>query len=142
MVRKNILIDKPFQLKFAMYSIVPILLIDLCFWVAIEFYFNQMANEALIGGLKKEHDFFKLLQYQKVQFIEIIIFFSLVVGLIMTIWSLYISHRIAGPLRKFEKNLIRCNSLDEAKSYPIEFRKDDFFKPLASSFNEFIRKIS
>ena len=140
-MRNKILIDKPFQLRFVVYSIIPVLLIDLSFWVAIEFYFNKMANEALISGLSKGHDFFKLLHYQKVQFLVVLMYLSFFVGLIMTIWGVYISHRIAGPLRKFEKNLERYSSLEEAKCLPIEFRKDDFFKPLAVSFNKFIQRI-
>jgi hypothetical protein len=141
-LRKQIFINKSFQLQFAATLIIPIIIIDLCFWAAIEYNFNLLANEALADGLDKGHHFFILLNYQKAKFLKTLIGVSIFVSVIMIVWGIYLSHKIAGPLTKFEMMLMEYKSLSEARDNKVTFRKNDFFQSLPQVFNDFIQRIS
>ncbi len=141
MLRKKILVDKKFQLSFVGYTIIPVILIDLCFWLAIEYHFNNLAHQALQVGLQRGHQFFSLLHFQKTQFISLLFIVSLLIAAIMLVWGIYISHRLAGPLVKFNESLKNYQSIEEAREKPVLFRQKDFFYEISKSFNEFIGRL-
>lgn len=141
-MRKKLFIDKAFQLRFMVTLLVPILIIDLFFLVAIEYNFRELASQALADGLEKNHQFFKLLSYQKWMFEKSLMVVSGVTALIMLIWGVYTSHRIAGPLKKLENKFNQYQNLAEAKDEKISFRRNDYFQDLPKAFNDFIKRIS
>ena len=55
---------------------------------------------------------------------------------VMMMGSVYLSHKIAGPIYRLNKYLTDMAG-DKVKPQRITFRKYDFFKDLAANFNEF-----
>jgi len=62
--------------------------------------------------------------------------FTLLTLLILVLGSIYLSHKIAGPIFRINKYL-QSVSKGEKKPHEIHFRKYDFFDDLAENFNEF-----
>ena len=56
------------------------------------------------------------------------------------ILSVFVSHKMAGPIFKFEKTLRQLNQGDEVEK--IKLRRGDSFKELASEINTLIDKFS
>ena len=139
--RRRILINKNFQLKFSFFLLIPIIIIQNIFWISIEFFFKNMIHEGNIRNLPEGHSFYTLLAYQKKELLVILIFSSIIVSIIMFIWGLYISRRIAGPLYKLEMYLNASKSLDEVVNKKLEFRKSDFFLNIPEAFNQIIKRI-
>ena len=53
--------------------------------------------------------------------------------------SLKLSHRFAGPMHRFSKELQRLGDGEDVA--PMQFRKDDFWKDLAEAFNAVQQRI-
>ena len=139
--RRRILINKTFQLKFSFFLLIPIIIIQNIFWISIEFFFKNMIREGNIRNLPEGHSFYSLLAYQKKELLVILVFSSIIVSIIMFIWGLYISRRIAGPLYKLEMYLNESKTLEEVVNKKLEFRKSDFFLNIPEAFNHFIQRI-
>lgn len=140
--RSIILINKSFQLKFSTLLLVPILIIQVLFWLAIEIFFQNMIKRGEAHHLPIGHNYYNLLAIQKNELTIILIGTSFFVAILMFIWGIYISHRIAGPFYKLETYLNEANSLEDVKKFKLEFRKNDFFLNIPKTFNQFINRIS
>jgi ABC-type multidrug transport system permease subunit len=140
--RAKVLINKNFQLKFSAFCLIPIFLIQVMFWLAIEMFFHKMIKKAQAFNLPAGHDFYKLLAQQKKELMFLLLCSSVFVAVVMFIWGIYTSHRIAGPFYKMERYLLETKNLDEAKKSKLCFRKKDFFLNIPKAFNEFIERIS
>ena len=129
-VRKQYLIKKGFQLRFMIIIIAAMLLIALVtswsiYSALIETLYNQFHGENL--ALIKHAITYKL-------FIR-----SLLLIFAIAVLSIFISHRIAGPVYKFEntlKALVRGEKVRE-----IGLRKRDEFYDLAMAINSLIKSM-
>jgi len=129
-VRKQYLIKKGFQLRFMIVIIVAMLLIAaVTSWsvysAVIETLYNQFHGENL--ALIKHAITYKL-------FIR-----SLLLIFAIAVLSIFISHRMAGPVYKFEntiKALVRGEKVRE-----IGLRKRDEFYDLATAINSLIKSM-
>ena len=129
--RRLLLINKPFQLRFAFYVVSWMIALSVTYPLIIYEIFELMgrvltrlSTDPSIGEqiLSKRQDIFLLL-----------VFLQLAVMCVMFLVSIFLSHRIAGPVYKLMK------SMEEARlgqlQGPIFFRKNDHFKELADQFN-------
>ncbi len=139
--RSDILINKSFQLRFSTLLLIPIVIIQACFWLAIETFFYNMIKKGETHHLPAGHNYYNLLAIQKNELMMILLATSFFVAVLIFIWGIYISHRIAGPLHKLEKYLNESNSLEDATKVKLEFRENDFFLNIPSAFNQFVQKI-
>ena len=129
-VRKQYLIKKGFQLRFMIIIIAAMLLIALVtswsiYSAVIETLHNQFHGENL--ALIKYAITYKL-------FIR-----SLLLIFAIAVLSIFISHRMAGPVYKFEntiKALVRGEKVRE-----IGLRKRDEFYDLATAINSLIKSM-
>ncbi len=133
--RRILLINKPFQFRFIFYVcswvfalslIYPYLIMELFDW----FYRRLGADptgpaiQALQGT---KTDFLILLAILQVTFIAIIFFLTL-----------FMSHRIAGPIYKLRKLM---NEARNGRLEPVSFRKSDHFQELAADYNRLVESI-
>ena len=129
-VRKQYLIKKGFQIRFMIIIIAAMLLIALVtswsiYSALIETLYNQFHGENL--ALIKHAITYKL-------FIR-----SLLLIFAIAVLSIFISHRMAGPVYKFEntiKALVRGEKVRE-----IGLRKRDEFYDLATAINSLIKSM-
>ena len=129
-VRKRYLIKRGFQLRFMIVILVSMLLIAaVTSWsiysALIETLYNQFHGESL--ALIKHAITFKL-------FIR-----SLLLIFAIAVISVFISHRMAGPVYKFENTIKALARGEEVKK--IGLRKRDEFFDLAMAINSLIKSI-
>ncbi|MBM3245635.1 MAG: hypothetical protein FJZ15_07605 [Candidatus Omnitrophica bacterium] len=111
-------------------AIIPTTIVALCVYYLI---FNMMAWQLVIP----ESIAYNLVPVLRK--VNIIIFVSIPIILAL-VWTaaLIISHRIAGPIYRMEKEL--DERISGAKHGPIHLRKKDEFKALVEKFNKLICK--
>jgi len=132
--RKNYFIKKRFQARFAIYFLALVIL-EAVLIGALFLYASKgtLTTAYLQEGLRIENTS----SFFFVSFILITLIVGVMVGLSAMVVFIYLSHRMAGPLYRFEK------SLDEITGgnlrYRIRLRKTDQFEELQNSLNNFIK---
>jgi nitrogen fixation/metabolism regulation signal transduction histidine kinase len=136
--RSIIIINKKFQLKFAFFVCTWIFALSMIYPIIIynifEF-FTKALSQGQTAQLTPEK--IKDLQTQMIIVLGVLQLIFLAITFIITI---FVSHRIAGPLYKLKK------SMDEVakgnRDIRITFRKNDHFKELQDSFNEMVQSLA
>lgn len=136
-LRKNYFIKKSFQSKFIALFVLLLFVEALL----IAGLFMYMSGETLTTGYSGTHFVIEKTSTFFVVSFTIIIF---VVATAMTIAGIslfiFLSHRIAGPLYRFEETLKDICGGD--LTVRINLRKNDQLKTLQSTFNEAVEKIN
>jgi hypothetical protein len=90
--------------------------------------------------LSENHPYFKFVAYESERFFQNI-FVGLFVGVLTsTFLTIYLSHRLAGPIVRMKKYFETISKVDEP-IHPLKFRKMDFFSDLAPIVNRSIEVI-
>jgi sensor histidine kinase YesM len=128
--RRNFLINKPFQLKFSFYVVSWIFVLSIIFPIIIyniyDFLFKYLALDpqgpqiAIVQETRRNI----LLQLGTLQLVFFIFIFVL---------SIFISHRIAGPLYKLGKVMKEAK---DGRLEAVKFRSKDYFPELAETFSD------
>ncbi|MCE9498917.1 MAG: hypothetical protein K8R21_00110 [Leptospira sp.] len=162
--RWNYLIDKEFQLTFLLHNSV-ILVFGILLTLGVLYWVNETKYEGgavfklrqdpikvyqkgfeEIGGVEVEKfvekeiylpDYDHRLDRFSIQFSAILTLSGLFL-IILSIFFIYNSHRMAGPIHNIKVSLRRL--LDEGKADKIKLRKTDEFHDLAEAINELIEK--
>jgi len=129
--RRTFLVNRPFQLRFSIF---------VCLWVvAISFVYPliiQQLFEALMRYAEKDPGSAPLKQIQVAKEDLINLLFWSQVGFVTLafMFSIFVSHRIAGPLYKLTEAMKKAkySTLKEV----IQFREKDYFKEIATAFND------
>jgi methyl-accepting chemotaxis protein len=132
--RRIFLIDKPFQLRFSLYTVTWIAALGIAYPLII-----QNLVESLIRVLRVAVDGPGLDQLTalKSTVTQQLIISQIGAVTVVFVISIFVSHRIAGPiykLRKFFEGLAKGNFADELK-----FRKTDYFQNLADDYNTMLK---
>ncbi|MBN1405309.1 MAG: hypothetical protein JW946_02180 [Candidatus Omnitrophica bacterium] len=131
--RKNKIIQGPIQKKLLLLvffaAVIPAGIITVCLYYLI---FNLLAWQI---GIPEAVAYNLIPVAQKV---NLIIMITIPIALII-IWviALELSHRIAGPIYRLEKDLDAI--IAGTKKGPIQLRKNDLLKELADKINKAIR---
>ena len=133
--RKQYLIDRKFQLRFAMELMVLVLLVPFIVWanfyvlgqyaMSIDPAVAEMGSMGMTGALLKHQWPLLLLVY--------IFNFGLVYGFIV-----YYTHRIAGPVYRFD--LVLGEMADGKLGHTISLRKRDYFGDVGQRINDVASK--
>jgi methyl-accepting chemotaxis protein len=136
--RRNFLINKRFQLRFSLFvsswilalsAIFPFLLYDAYVQFLDYVKLDPLGPEIEEVTARRTDMMFNLLATEAV-FILLIAFISV-----------FVSHKIAGPIFKTVRTLRTAGDAGDLKS-PLFFRKGDHFPELAEAYNYFTGKIS
>ena len=92
------------------------------------------------AGFASDHVYFQFIHMQEDIFQKVLSALALIVGLILVLGGLIISHKIAGPIYRMQKELNSMAAKDEVNLKPIHFRKGDFFPELSAAFNSMVEK--
>jgi hypothetical protein len=115
------------------------LLIALIF-IAGQIYFirnlYQLGNSI---GLKSTHPYFVFISTQSDRMLIIASITSVVTLLIISFASLFLSHKIAGPIHNLTNWFKRMKSTDE-KMTALKFRNGDFFDEIPDVINETLKQ--
>jgi hypothetical protein len=139
--RTRYILNKKFQFSFVAFSLIPLFLIFVAMTISL-FYFHQ--QQVAFGqelNLSPDHVYYEMIRFQQKQLLRILVSLGTFIGLISIIWSLYISHRVAGPLYRLTQYF---NSTEDINGEipPLKFRPNDFFLEIPEAFNKFAEKIN
>ncbi|HRK01895.1 MAG TPA: HAMP domain-containing protein [Oligoflexia bacterium] len=134
--RSKFLINRRFQLKFAFFVCSWIFALSMVYPIIIYNVF-----EYFLKILSAPHD---VLTVDKVKYVEnqVVIVLGILQLLFLTITfmlSIFLSHRIAGPLFKLRRAIdeVSRGNFDQR----ITFRKNDHFMELQDGFNEMVQHL-
>jgi methyl-accepting chemotaxis protein len=129
--RSILLINRPFQIKFSFYVCSWILALSLIYpWIIynqLEQFLRYVALDPLGPELSKLHSI-------RNEMLGLIVALQVVFMLTISVVSVILSHRIAGPIYKMTQFFSKVVQGSIAER--ISFRKADHFQELAGSYNE------
>jgi len=132
--RKTFLINKPFQLKFILYTLLPTLVIQLLLWLVLGIYLDKMMDKGVAANLPPDHFYFRLISEQlslmKILFLSV----GIISFVVVIVWALFISHKIAGPFHR----LTRMLETDDPNLKSLKFRPGDFFPEVAEALAKYL----
>jgi methyl-accepting chemotaxis protein len=134
--RRILLINRPFQLRFSAY--VGGWVVALCFIYPL-IIANLFDYFARYITMDPTHGDIGMIYSTRRGVIGLLITTEVVFLALTFLLSLFMSHRIAGPLYKLRKTLVEFSKGGfDRKLY---FRKKDFFPELADDFNQMVRNV-
>ena len=134
--RKNYLINPTFQLTIVGIFIGISLIVNLIYFFSMSISFEEFFSLGKQLGLPKESQFFKFITHQKDKFTNIFLATSLLSSLVLIIFGILLSHKIAGPVYRMTEDLKEMTKNKKTKE--VHFRKGDFFIELTETFNNFL----
>lgn len=134
--RRNYFIKKRFQTRFSVYFLT-LIIVEAILIGALFLYVSKgtLTTAYLQEGLRIE----RTSSYFFVSFILISLIVGVAVGLSALAVFIYLSHRMAGPLYRFEKSLNEVAGGDFR--HTIKLRKTDQFVVLQEGLNGFIKSM-
>jgi len=141
--RRIYLINKDFQLKFIIYTLIIAIVTIATFYGMIYFFFEESINLGINAGFPAGHVYFRFIEDSRHDMNVYFVIASVVAFVIIFVSGLFFSHRIAGPI--YRMNMYLRSIAPENLGTTINFRKMDFFQDLAISYNKrmmFLRKMA
>jgi len=134
--RSRILINNRFQLKFSLYITTWLFILSMVYPVIIYFIFDFFIHYA---EKKVADSSVQLLVQLKGEILWYLVAFQAIFLVVTFLISLFVSHRIAGPLFKLK------NYMSKAKEGKLQehlkFRKNDHFPEMADEYNEMVNSL-
>lgn len=129
--RKTLLIDRYFQIRFSLFVTSWVLVLTLVFpsilYSSIDAFLRILSRKVDIHTLQGIQNF-------QAEIVSAIIFFMVVVAVLIFLISLYVSHRVAGPVYKI-RNALEGWKEGQVATH-LTLRKADYFSELAEAYNE------
>jgi methyl-accepting chemotaxis protein len=126
-----LLINKPFQLRFAFFVVSWMIALSVTYPMIIYELFEMMGR--LLAKLAIDPTFGQQILSKKTDVIGLLVLLQLAVMSVMFLVSIFLSHRIAGPIYKLSRSMELAR--DGKLEGPIFFRKNDHFQEVAQIFN-------
>lgn len=137
--RGNFLINKKFQLKFAFFVCSWIFVLSMVYPIIIYTIFEYFLKGLQTGGgiPTLTADKAKAIESQVLMLLGVLQLLFLAITFML---SIFLSHRIAGPLYKLRKSMeeVARGNFD----LRITFRKNDHFMEMQDTFNDMIQHLS
>jgi methyl-accepting chemotaxis protein len=126
--RKRVLTQKPFQLKYVVLGVIGFLMTIGLAQLSVYFKLTHLVlQQPQFTGI------FAIAQQTNMMFFS----WFMLGALIIIGGGIFISHRIVGPLKRLEDNLLKVGQGD--LSTEMRIRSKDEFKEIAFSFNGMLR---
>lgn len=109
----------------------------LVFYFSNNYFINQLVLLGQDLNLPSDHIFFRFVSRQENNINNIFVYAGSTILLIQSIFAILLSHKIAGPLYRFTKEL---NSIDKNESLKeLKHRESDFFPEVYSAYNHVVK---
>jgi hypothetical protein len=131
-------INPAFQTRFMVSVLLCVFLSLAVIFLSQQYFFHLFIQRGIALGLPDDHVFFALLKEQQIEMLQIFIVSSLILSVIICVWALFYSHRIAGPLYRLQRYFADGADVETNKIHPLSFRETDFFQELPQSINTFL----
>lgn len=136
---KNYLVYPKFQLNLVL---IGVLISAISFFVLsfeIHQSFEYLMNIGQRLNFKSDSGYFKLLETQKALLTKNLIFVGLISAFFSSIISIYVSHRIVGPIYRLRK-YFQDAKIEGGPKLPLKFRDNDYFEDLPKTINDVLFK--
>jgi hypothetical protein len=135
--RRVYLINPSFQLRF-----IGLMLLVAGFSIGILYASNLFFIWKFVEigrslALPPEHPFFRFISEQRQILHSVSLVTAALLGLLIAVSGVFLSHRIAGPIYRMQTHLERVAETRELRV--LSFRKGDFFPEMAESINKALR---
>jgi hypothetical protein len=135
---RTFLINPEFQMKFMIYVVSCTMGAMSLVYFSQQYFFNQFYQKGEDLGLADNHPFFLLLNQQQEQLTQIFFVTSVIVCVLVSLWALFFSHRIAGPFYRLEKYFLDASHQKDQPLRPLAFRDNDFFQEIPDAINQYL----
>ncbi|MGB0691849.1 MAG: hypothetical protein ACPGPD_04000 [Pseudomonadales bacterium] len=132
--RRQYLINPGFQLKFMLYLALAVLAVLTVLYTSNYLYYDQLIAQGKDIGLNAQHPYFNFINEQRLLLNRVYFFTAAVAFVLLMVFGLFLSHRIAGPIYRLEKYMNQIRAGEEGLD-PVRLRKGDFFPELADIVN-------
>jgi methyl-accepting chemotaxis protein len=137
--RRNYLINPKFQWSMVGIFIGISLIINIIYFISMSYSFNEFQAIGRELKLPPDGQFFKFINHQEGQFTKVFLWTSGISSVILVIFGVLLSHKIAGPIYRISEDL--KSMIKDGKLKTVQFRKGDFFIEMTEIFNSFISSI-
>lgn len=137
--KSSLLINPKFQWTLIGYASFIAALILLAVYGLFSFGFHEFVQIGTQAGLPTDHVYFQFIRMQETTFLRVIAAIALLIAVILIVGGLIISHKIAGPVYRMQKELLSMAEKEPIELRNINFRKGDFFPELAEAFNSLVK---
>ncbi len=139
-LRTQYLISKGFQLKYTVGFVVIVLVLSVFFSIATYSYIQDTLFAGIQTGISNSQVAASLAKEQVTLLNNnILLLFGFFV-LTLTVFAIFITHRIAGPMFALKRRMNEVAS-GMIHSKPLQFRKTDEFQDVAECFNKMMDKL-
>jgi hypothetical protein len=138
---RSLLINPRFQWTLIGYAAFVATLIFLSVYGLFSYGFHEFVQIGHQAGLPENHVYFQFIKMQETTFLRVILAIAMFVGTILIVGGLAVSHKIAGPLYRLKKELLKMSNKETPSLHKIKFRDGDFFPEVADAFNALVDKI-
>lgn len=138
--KSSILINPKFQWTLIGYAAFVAALVLIAVYGLFSFGFHEFVQIGTQAGLPADHIYFQFIQMQETTFLRVIAAIAVLVAIILIVGGMVISHKIAGPIYRMQKEFNHMRESNPVELHPIQFRKGDFFPELAESFNQLVKR--
>ena len=136
--RRNYLINRDFQFKFIVYTLIPSAFCLTIFYISLSIYFRKLIEHGLAMNLPPEHPYYSLISDQQGLMNSLFIFCVIISVVFYIGWGIFISHKIAGPLFRLTNFFKNADSQRFEKK--LSFRPGDFFLEIPKAINDWIER--
>lgn len=135
--RKSLLINSRFQLRFAFYVCSWLVTLSLAYPLVISSLFDYLFRYLALDPLGPT---LASLEKTREELLWLLIFMQGILLIIAFLISIFMSHKIAGPLLKLRQyfKAAKGGNIEQ----PLSFRKKDYFQELVSDYNDMMKAIS
>ncbi len=134
----KLLVLPRFQMGFIVFFLIMHLATMGFFFLFLSMAFQKMERLALDSGVQSSDVFFEFLSIQHSHIVQSLLIAAIAAGLCLLIGSVFVSHKVAGPLYRLVKSLNEMEAEGELKE--VHFRKDDLMHEVSEPFNAVVRK--
>ena len=101
-------------------------------------FFKGMINTGVQIGLPASHEYFQFINLQQQDLLPKLFGTALLSVLVTSVFSVWLSHRLSGPIVKLRNHLKRISDGEDVPD--LKFRKNDFFMELPDLVNSAMKK--
>lgn len=132
--RKKYLIEPKFQVRFILSSIIVALTTISISFVTNYLFFAKFKKFGLAIGFNPGSPYFKFLEGQQSSINMIYLISSVAVFVLIVLWGIFSSHKIAGPIYKMTRHMREMAK--NGGTERVRIRRSDHFQDLAESYNQ------
>lgn len=139
--KSSILINPRFQWTLIGYAAAVAFLILITMYGLFSLGFHEFLVMGQQAQLPQDHVYYQFIQMQEATFNRVLLVLSILVGTILVVGGLVVSHKIAGPIYRMQKEFLGMSEREPTELKKVTFRKGDFFPELAETYNALVDKI-